>query len=671
MNIKRLLLPGTKSQRRRRWWHFLDLIIALVVVNMILGFLVFSSHSASLPTAAPLQGKQVPLVGLATLAAPFEHLLSLSDTPTDPCGGIQDATQYTQCVQNIVDHCKNDPTAQPCTDLAQACKQSVQQLQQCLDNIKGRGTYTPQNSDPKIQNPIAKGSLLFFFTPYEVSIANPQINLLWGSILAIVDILLVLTLMLNGLYVLMAGTTFRYSQAIENLPGVLLAIIAAHVSLAFILAMLTLGNSLTLGIYNFTQNSSILQRSPSGFKNGGKTQDLYLHVLFPTYNERMSSSFNKDPNLTPQEAAKQWGTPQTDQDMKQFKDLVCTWEWTNFDSNLRLQIFGPNGDYQNGGLYNLFKQRNDDLKKYDGSKVPDGVQTALDSILTGIDRDMQELSSGSDRLAWYNDAFVGTPSQESWDKQMDDAWNQYGQDIPQAEKNRLGDDRYGRGGEGVLRANIHKLLQGVPPHEGDMLEYSCQHDATGDSFQLVPDDLNFKDLFKNLQDLISGVSVFSKLMALMLLGMMIVRLFFINLYIVTAPLGIACWALPGKIGQSVTRLWLQGFLSTVLVQFLMVVALIAIQILLGNVLAFVGSDPNHPIGNLSNDTLSEIMRIACIWFVMRMPSLFGNAPMHIMSMAGEMMGQVAVTTVQGQIARAQMVMQAVTSAVGIVASFAR
>ncbi|GHO78878.1 hypothetical protein KSD_66490 [Ktedonobacter sp. SOSP1-85] len=574
-------------------------------------------------------------------------------------------------MQDIVEHCKNDPTATQCADLAQACRASTTQLQQCLDGLKGRSTYTQQNSDPKIQNPIAKGSLLFFFTPYEVSIANPQINLLWGSILAIVDILLVLTLMLNGLYVLMAGTTFRYAQAVENLPGVLLAIIAAHVSLAFILAMLSLGNSMTLGIYNFTQNNPAIHRSPSGFKNGGKTQDLYLHVLFPSYNEKMGSSFNGDPNLTPQEAAKQWGTPQTDQDIKQFQDLVCTWEWTNFDSNLRLQIFGPNGDYQNGGLYNLFKQRNDDLKKYDGSKVPDGVQTALDSILTGIDRDMQEFSSGSDRLAWYNDAFVGTPSQESWDKQMDDAWNQYGQDIPQAEKNRLGDDRYGRGGEGMLRANIHKLLQGVPPHEGDMLEYSCQHDATGNSFQLVPDDLNFKDLFKNLQDLISGVSVFSKLLALMLLGMMIVRLFFINLYIVTAPLGIACWALPGKIGQSVTRLWLQGFLSTVLVQFLMVVALIAIQVLLGNVLAFVGSDPNHPIGNLSNDTLSEIMRIACIWFVMRMPSLFGNAPMHIMSMAGEMLGQVAVTTVQGQIARAQMVMQAVTSAVGVVASFAR
>ncbi|GHO78879.1 hypothetical protein KSD_66500 [Ktedonobacter sp. SOSP1-85] len=71
MNIKRLLLPGTKPQRRRRWWHFLDLIIALVVVNTILGFLVFSSHSVSLPTAAPLQGKQAPLAGLATLAAPL------------------------------------------------------------------------------------------------------------------------------------------------------------------------------------------------------------------------------------------------------------------------------------------------------------------------------------------------------------------------------------------------------------------------------------------------------------------------------------------------------------------------------------------------------------------------------------------------------------------------
>lgn len=667
MNIKQLLLPDTKSRRRRRWWHFLDLVIALVVVNIILGILTFSSHSMSLPTT----GKQAHLTGLAALAIPLEHLLSHDNTQTqaDPCGGMQDATQYAQCVQDIVQHCNNDPTATQCNDLAQACRTSTTQLQQCLDGIKGRNTYTQQN--PKIQNPIAKGSLLFFVTPYEVTIANTQVNLLWGAILGIVDVLLVLTLMLNGLYVIMAGTTFRYAQAIENLPGVLLAIIAAHISLAFMLAMLSLGNLMTQGIYNYAQNDSAIHRSPSGFKDGGKTQDLYLHVLFPSYNEKMGSNFNKNPNLTPQEAAKQWGTPQTDQDIKQFQDQVCTWEWTNFDSNLRLVIFGSNGDYHNGGLYNLFKQRNDDLKQYDGKKVPDGVQTSLDSILTQIDRDMQEFSSGSDRLAWYNDAFVGTPSQESWDKQMDDAWNQYGQDIPQTEKFRLGDDGQGRGGEAILRANIHKLLQGVPPHEGDMLEYSCQHDATGDTFQLVPDDLNFKDLFQNIQDLVSGVSFFSKLLALMLLGMMIVRLFFINLYIVTAPLGIACWALPGKIGQSITRLWLQGFFSTVLVQFLMVVALIVIQVLLGNVLAFVGSDPNHPLGNLSNSTLSELMRIACLWFVMRIPSLFGNAPMRIMGAAGEMLGQVAVTTMQAQVARAQMVMQAVTSVVGVVASFAR
>ncbi|GHO50420.1 hypothetical protein KSX_85830 [Ktedonospora formicarum] len=469
-----------------------------------------------------------------------------------------------------------------------------------------------------------------------------------------------LIIMLNGLHIILAGSVFRYAQAIESLPGVLLAIIAAHISLTFMISMLTIGNSMTQGIYTFTLNDPKIHRSASGFKDGGKTQDLYLHVLFPSSNEQDKTRFNGNPNKTYQEAAQQWSGPQTQQDLKQFHDQVCTWESTTFDSNMRSRIFGRNGDYHNGGLYQLFKQRNDLLNQYDGAKVPDGVQTQLDNILTQIDSDVQKLSSGSDRLAWYNDAFV---KQGSWDQQMDDAWTKYGQDIPEAKKNNLSND--GQGGEAMLRANIHKLLAGTPPNEGDLIRYSCQHDATGEDFQLVPDDLDFTNLFKNIQDLTDGLPMVVKVLSLMLLAQMIVRLFFINLYIVTAPIGIACWALPGRVGQPVTRLWLQGFLSTVLVQFIMVVALIVIQVLLGNVLAFVGGNPNNPIGGLDDGTLKDIMRVACLWFIIRIPSLFGSAPMSTMAAAGEMMGQAVGTTVASQAARAQMIAQAVTSFIGL------
>ncbi|GHO42790.1 hypothetical protein [Ktedonospora formicarum] len=186
--------------------------------------------------------------------------------------------------------------------------------------------------------------------------------------------------------------------------------------------------------------------------------------------------------------------------------------------------------------------------------------------------------------------------------------------------------------------------------------------------QLMQDNLNFTGFFDNLQDLGNALGVLLKIMALMLMAQMIIRLFFINLYIITAPLGIGCWALPGKTGQSITGLWLKGFISTVLVQFVMVVALIVIQVMVAAILHFVltpattDHDMTKGPGGLDVITLTNLMCICFLWFLVRVPGLLGTAPMRTMVQAGQSMAQVVNTTMAIQMAEAQMVVQGAGSA---------
>ncbi|HEY4033269.1 MAG TPA: hypothetical protein VGL94_04820, partial [Ktedonobacteraceae bacterium] len=47
-----------------------------------------------------------------------------------------------------------------------------------------------------------------------------------------------------------------------------------------------------------------------------------------------------------------------------------------------------------------------------------------------------------------------------------------------------------------------------------------------------------------------------------------VRIFLLNYYILMSPLAFGCWALPGKVGQRVLRLWCKGFFSILFIQVL-------------------------------------------------------------------------------------------------------
>lgn len=372
--------------------------------------------------------------------------------------------------------------------------------------------------------------------------------------------------------------------------------------------------------------------------------------------------------MTWQDAAKKWPGPDAPQgsgasstsiDVKQFnQDMICQVYQINFDRTRRDKLFG-NGDGAPLYMYldsvvRWMKLQTD----AHGESINPQDQADLNKMSGTMKSDIATM--GVQPLKWYQD------------------WQQMNDEIDRILKD---DFKYTRTlpdpfFTSRLQYNVAISYlffggargpdpQSGPDYIGDAIIYSCENDATGTTFQLVPDKLDFTSLFDNLQSLGDATQIVAKILALMFLAQMIIRLFFINLYIITAPLGIVCWALPGKVGQPVARLWLQGFISTVMVQFLMVVALIVIQVLLGNMLAFVGGDPNHIIGNLSDGTLRDIMRIACLWFVARIPSLIGNAPMRTLTSAGQMMGQAVGATIAMQITQFQMITQVASSAVSI------
>ncbi|WP_220199439.1 hypothetical protein [Ktedonospora formicarum] len=650
MNIRRAHLLKHKQQKKRRWWRYLDLVLIVLAVNLMV-IIIRVLPAFQVTIASPHVNLAGNTVGLNAITTPLEQVIHLSPQD-DPC---------------------SDPNA------------TSEQIKKCLEGSSNKNTYT---GDDKIKNPIAKGNALFFFTPTYITVDNSSIQKLWGLMLGFVDTLLGVIIMLNGLKIILTGSVFRYARAVEDLPAVLLAIIAAHISLTFIMMIIGLNNNMTSTIYTFAQTNPNIKRSASGFGDGEK-KEYTMRVFFPTMSAIRKNEFETKTNVTWQQARDNWPTPdgtapdgkgnQTKEDASKFKDdMVCTLEKINFDSPERTKLFGsPLTDPKTSELYTNIKDRSDYIINH-SDKLPDNVKNNLLSMPETMLTDLNNFNT-DDQFKIREDLY----NSEQVDRQWYTDFIRFTTDMTKIENNT---DYHFDGTldykdeSDALISTTSQLFNGAgqahptnpgPGQAGDVVIFNCENDATGSTFQLVPDDLNFSDLFKNLQDLGNALKTVTKVLALMFLAQMIIRLFFIDLYIVMAPIGIACWALPGKAGQPVARLWLQGFLSTVMVQFVMVVALIVIQVLLGNVLAFVGGNPNHPIGNLKDGTLSDLMRIACLWFVFRIPSLLGSAPMRTMVDAGQMMSQAVSTTISMQFTQFQMVTQMATSGASLGAAFVR
>jgi hypothetical protein len=192
--------------------------------------------------------------------------------------------------------------------------------------------------------------------------------------------------------------------------------------------------------------------------------------------------------------------------------------------------------------------------------------------------------------------------------------------------------------------------------------YCLQSVDITNNVQTTPDTLQFPSVFDALGSLNGIAGLIIQVEGLMIVGVEVIILFGSNLCIVFAPAMIACTALPGKVGLPVTRLWFQSILSLALVKFGMGCALIITQSMIGLVIHYLSQ-----IHGLDNSTIIEIVEIAVLWFVLRIPSLFNTSFMRIMADAGQAMGQAAGASIAVSIGEAQAGMQAVGGGVGLLA----
>ncbi len=186
------------------------------------------------------------------------------------------------------------------------------------------------------------------------------------------------------------------------------------------------------------------------------------------------------------------------------------------------------------------------------------------------------------------------------------------------------------------------------------------------SVSVTPTSLDFTNIWNTLGSLFDITGLMVKILTLMLMGQVIARILQFDLYIISGSAGIAAWSLPAGAGQSLTRAWFKGFGSLVMVQFLQVAGFILIQFMLNQFAVIlnhqINPDPNNPI--LNPLTLVNIMRISLLWFVLRIPSLLGTAPMRNMVEAGQAMQQAAVATIGVTVAEVQTAVTAVGGIAG-------
>jgi hypothetical protein len=348
-----------------------------------------------------------------------------------------------------------------------------------------------------IQNPIAANSPLMFFTDPAYTTGLQPVNTLWLGMLYIVDGFIVVVLMLNGIIIMLGGSVFRYSKAIEALPGILLALIVANVSMTFITLTLGLNNVMSRDLYNWTQKSGLQSANPS------ITQLFWQHPISQSWSPVYDNTGYDQPPA----------------------NAKCSVDTT--DTNVPLQNLGIEGGQLNTCTWPTF------------TITPQGID--------------------------------------------------------------------------FTKLDISSLMKSIP----------------------------------------GALDLMIDVMALTLIAQVIIRIFFINLYIVFAPLGIACWAMPANVGRGLTSMWFKGFISTVLVQFVQMTAIILLQLILDSLLTyFTGTGQIHS-NILSPSILTKLINVAFLWFIFRIPSMFNTAPMRSMVEIGQTMSQTVSAFVGMQFAEAQ------------------
>ena len=135
----------------------------------------------------------------------------------------------------------------------------------------------------------------------------------------------------------------------------------------------------------------------------------------------------------------------------------------------------------------------------------------------------------------------------------------------------------------------------------------------------------FIGTFNGADLLNSIISIVVFVLLLMVSVQLFVRLALLNLLIIFSPLGFACWALPQGGGQQLTKLWMNAFFATVMVQFLQWTCYAT-----GNAV-FAGLNAAG-IGGFGQPLIPffQVTELAVLWLVLKIPGWLGNTVTNTM-----------------------------------------
>lgn len=113
------------------------------------------------------------------------------------------------------------------------------------------GTQPPNTG--KVKNPLGDNPLMFFTDP-SLTVGQSAVVSLWKVGVGVVDACIVILFGLSGIRIMVSGSIFRYADAVETIPRILVSLIAAHISLSLIGIMLGLNNTLSTAFLDFARN---------------------------------------------------------------------------------------------------------------------------------------------------------------------------------------------------------------------------------------------------------------------------------------------------------------------------------------------------------------------------------------------------------------------------------
>ena len=148
----------------------------------------------------------------------------------------------------------------------------------------------------------------------------------------------------------------------------------------------------------------------------------------------------------------------------------------------------------------------------------------------------------------------------------------------------------------------------------------------------------------NGAELVSRLSEFARLALSVVLWLQaVIRLGLLNCYILTCPLALACWALPGGLGQQVVRQWTRGFFAVLALQVIQLFFMTTLPLILPSFPALAGDSEG-----IMHVLLTQLPPLLVLWLTVRVPKLVGISVSRAIGMTGvmarEIVGAVGAAT---------------------------